>query len=138
MKKILKIIKDTFIDIKKNRPVLLFYVIANFINGVIVRLITTGAFSIRAMFFELGFVMILGSLSLLIKKKNNRVLYYYLTSLYMVACCVINAIYYNYYTSYVSVSLLATSVFVKDVGDAVLDFAIKPTDWIYLWVFIGL
>ena len=138
MKKILKIIKDTFIDIKKNRPVLLFYVVANFINGVMIRFITTGTFAIRAMFFDLGFVMVLGSLSLLIKKKNNRILYYYLTSLYMVACCVINAIYYNYYSSYVSVSLLATSVFVKDVGDAVLDFAIKPTDWIYLWVFIGL
>ena len=138
MKKILKIIKDTFIDIKKNRPVLLFYVIANFINGVMIRFITTGTFAIRAMFFDLGFVMVLGSLSLLIKKKNNRILYYYLTSLYMVACCVINVIYYNYYSSYVSVSLLATSVFVKDVGDAVLDFAIKPTDWIYLWVFIGL
>lgn len=138
MKKILKIIKDTFIDIKKNRPVLLFYVVANFINGVMIRFITTGTFAIRAMFFDLGFVMVLGSLSLLIKKKNNRILYYYLTSLYMVACCVINAIYYNYYSSYVSISLLATSVFVKDVGDAVLDFAIKPTDWIYLWVFIGL
>ena len=95
MKKILKIIKDTFIDIKKNRPVLLIYVVAKFIKRVMIRFITTDTFAIRAMFFDLGFVMVLGSLSLLIKKKNNRILYYYLTSLYMVACCVINAIYYN-------------------------------------------
>mgnify|MGYP003297294173 CR=1 FL=1 len=56
----------------------------------------------------------------------------------MVAICVINSIYYNYYTSFVSISLLATSVFVKDVGDAVVDFAIQAKDWVYLWQFIGL
>ena len=136
MKKINKII-EFLKKIKKDYPVLVFFVIANFLNAILLRLFTTGSFGIRATFIDLGFVILLASLSLVIKKKGRN-LYYVLTSLFMVACCVINAIYYNYYTSFVSASLLATSVFVKDVGDAVIDFAIKPTDWIYLWEFIGL
>lgn len=123
-------------EIKKN-PLLIMYVFGNFLNALLLKLFTTGKFLFRAMILDFGFVIILASLSFLFKPKK-RVHYYYLTTLFMVAICIINSIYYNYYASFVSASLLATSVFVKDVGDAVSEFAIKVTDWLYLWIFIGL
>ncbi len=137
MKKIIERIKIGFSKIKKDYPVLLFYIIANIINAILLGILSTGNFSIRALLFNIGYVLIMGSFSFLIKKKNRNI-YYFLTSFYMIACCVVNVMYYNYYSSFVSVSLLATSVFVKDVGDAVMDMVIRPTDWIYLWEFIGL
>lgn len=137
MKKIIERIKIGFSKIKKDYPVLLFYIIANIINAILLGIFSTGNFSIRALLFNIGYVLIMGSFSFLIKKKNRNI-YYFLTSFYMIACCVVNVMYYNYYSSFVSVSLLATSVFVKDVGDAVMDMVIRPTDWIYLWGFIGL
>ena len=81
--------------------------------------------------------MLIGALSMFIKGKGKNV-YYVIFSFIMVALCVINSIYYNYYSSFVSVSLISTSVFVKDVGDAVVDLAIKLTDGIYFWQLIGL
>ena len=59
-----------------------------------------------------------------------------MTSIFLIAICVINSIYYNYYSSFVSASLLATSVFVKDFGDVIIEFAINIKDWIYLWQII--
>ena len=131
-KKVLKCI-----DVIKKNPLLVLYVFGNFFNALLLKLFTTGKFLFRAMILDFGFVMVLASLSFLIKPKR-RIYYYYLTTLFMVAICIINSMYYNYYASFVSASLLATSVFVKDVGDAVSEFAIKITDWVYLWIFIGL
>ena len=133
MKEIITFLKK----IKNDYPVMIFFIISNFINALLLRILTTGSFSIRAFLFDMGFVLLLGSLSMLVKKKNRNI-YYIIVSFIMVACCIINSIYYNYYNSFVSISLLATSVFVKDVGDAVVDFALKASDWIYLWEFIGL
>lgn len=139
MKKIKKIfceIGELFISIKNNYPILMFFMIANIVNGALLRLLTMGTFSIRALFFDIFFVLLLSSFSLLFKKRG-RITYYLFSSMFMIACCVVNAIYYNYYISFASISLLATSVFVKDVSDAVLDFAIKWIDWIYFWELIG-
>ena len=129
--------KKFFVDIKKNYPILLFFIASHFINAMLLRLFTTQSFLFRATLFDLGFVLILGAFSLLFKKKAKKT-YYIVMSVILIATCIINSIYYNYYNSYVSVSLIATSVFIKDVGDTVLDFAIKATDWIYLWQIIVL
>ena len=135
MKLKIKKFKELFKNIEKNYPIILYFVVANFINAVLFRIFTTGSFAIRALFFDFGVVLLLAGFSLLVKKKN---FYFIIVSIILVACCVINSIYYNYYSSFVSVSLLATSVFLKDFGDVVLDFAIRITDWIYLWELIGL
>lgn len=131
-----KIINDILVMFKGN-SVIILYVFGNILNALLLRLFTTGHFGLRAVFFDLGFVVLLAAFSFLIKKKR-KMKYYYITTFLMVAICIINSMYYNYYASYVSTSLLATSVFVKDVGDAVKEFAIKFTDWIYLWIFLGL
>ena len=83
---------------------------------------TTGNFKIRPLFFDLGIVLLFAGLSFFVKR-NGKKTYYILTSLLFVAICVINSIYYNYYSSFASASLLATSVYASDFGDVVVKFA---------------
>ena len=133
----LKKIIDYIITNIKDNPIIVLYILGNTFNGLLLRLFTTGHFLVRALFFDFSFVLFFAAIGFLVKKKR-RMRYYYITTFLMVLICVVNSMYYNYYASFVSVSLLATSVFVKDVGDAVTEFAVKATDWIYLWIFFGL
>ncbi len=137
MKKISNKVKKFFINFYDKYPVLSFFIMSNFINGTIVRILTLNNFKIRPLFFDMGFLILVGAFSFLIKKERKN-LYYFLWSILLVFVCIINSIYYNYYSSFISASLLATSVFVGDVGDAVMDFAIKVKDFIYIWQLIGL
>ena len=130
-------IKTSINNLKSNYPIMLFFIIGNFINALLLRIFTTGSLKIRASLMDLGFIILISTFSLLLKGKAKKI-YYIIMSFIFNAICIINAVYYNYYGSFVSVSLLATSVFVKDVGDAVVDLAIKPTDWIYFWELIVL
>lgn len=130
-------LKNFIFNFRRNYPVLLFYIISNFINSVLFRLFTTGSFKIRSLFFDMGFIILLSAFSFLIKK-NGKKTYYIITSILLVAICIINSMYYNYYSSFVSISLLATSVFVEDFGDVIIEFALNIKDWIYLWQLIFL
>ena len=137
MKNILKIIKNKIVEFKKEYPVLLFFVFSNFLNALILRLLTSRSFLFRATLIDFGYVALFGFIALFLNNKTRRV-YYRIFSFVFVAICIINSIYYNYYSSFVSVSLISTSVFLKDVSDAMADMAMKATDWIYLWQFVGL
>ena len=133
----IKKVKDFFVNFSNNYPVLSFYIISNFFNSILLRLFTTGNFKIRPLFFDLGIVLLFASISFLIKKKNKKA-YYIITSIFFIAICVINSIYYNYYTSFVSASLIATSAYASDFKDVVIKFALDIKDWLYLWQLIGL
>ena len=129
--------KKQIFDFIVDYPVCVFYVLSNFVNAILLRLFTTGNFMIRALFFDLGIVLLFGFFSLLLKGKKRNA-YYIITSLIFIIICVANAMYYNYYNSFVSVSLLYTSVFLKDFGDVVVSFALKIKDVIYFWQILGL
>ena len=129
-------IKKYITNLPKENPIILFFLLGNSLNGLILRLFTTGNFGLRAIFFDVAFALIFVAISFLLKR--GQILYYFLASLFMIFICIINSCYYNYYTSFSSISLLASSVFVKDLGDIVVEFALKATDWIYIWVVIGL
>lgn len=138
MKKVkIKKAKDFVFNFRKDYPVLLFYIVSNFINSILLRLFKTGSFEIRPLFFDLGFVLVLASISFLIKK-NGKKTYYVVTSIVMVLICLINSIYYNYYNSFASISLLATSVFLQDFDAVIVDFAIDFKDLVFLWQIIGM
>ena len=130
-------VRNEIVIFLKNYPILLFYIIGNFINSIILRLFTTGHFGIRAIFFDLAFILMLAGLSFFVKN-NRKMIYYVLTSFFMVGICVINSIYYNYYVSFASISMLAASAFVADVADAVLEVVVRLCDVLYFWIFIGL
>lgn len=134
--KVKKIINKV-INVWHDYPVIVLYIVGNFTNALLLRLFTTGRFQVRSVFFDLAFIMLLSGLSFLISEKRRNV-YYFWTTFLMVFICVANSLYYNYYSSFISVSLLATSVFVKDVGDAVMEMVVRPCDLTYLWMFIAL
>ena len=128
-------IKKNWNEFRKKYPLLLFFIVSNFVNALLLRLFTTQTFYIRATLMDLGLVLIAGILSLFLKNKSRR-FYYGFMSFIFVFICVANSMYYNYYNSYVSVSLISTSVFLKDVADTMVDFAMRPADFLYIWQFI--
>ena len=98
----LDFINDIYVKIKKDYPILAFFVLSNFINAMILRLSTTGSFKFRATVIDFGFVMLIGVLSLFFKEKGRK-RYYIIMSIVLVIICLVNSIYYNYYDSFVSV-----------------------------------
>ena len=128
---------DTIKKLNQEYPILSLFVIGNFLNAILLRLFTTGHFQLRSIFFDLAVIFFLTVMSFLVKKKRRH-LFYGIATLLMVATCVSNSLYYNYYSSFVSVSLLATSVFVKDVSDAVVDMVIRVWDLSYFWILIAM
>ena len=131
------VIIRTLKKLNNEYPILFLYIFGNFFNAILLRLFTTGHFEVRSIFFDLAFIFILTAFSFVIKKKKRH-LYYGITSFIMVLICVVNSLYFNYYSSFVSVSLLATSVFVKDVGDAVMEMVVRVCDLSYLWLLVAL
>lgn len=66
-------------------------------------------------------------------KPKKRFPYLFILSIIFTAICMINSIYYSYYNSFSSISLLSTSRFVSDVGDAVVDNVLEVKDFVYLF-----
>ena len=131
IKKLLKIIK-------KDYPVETFFIISNLINGLIIRIVTVknGLF-ISPLLVDLGFLILVSLLSLLIKKEN-RIRYFITLSIIFNIVCIVNSIYYHYYSSFASISLIANITFASDVSDAIVENVLKAVDLIYIWQTITL
>lgn len=131
IKKLLKIIK-------KDYPVETFFIISNLINGLIIRIVTVknGLF-ISPLLVDLGFLILVSLLSLLIKKEK-RIRYFITLSIIFNIVCIVNSIYYHYYSSFASISLIANITFASDVSDAIVENVLKVVDLIYIWQTITL
>ncbi len=131
IKKLLKIIK-------KDYPVETFFIISNLINGLIIRIVTVknGLF-ISPLLVDLGFLILVSLLSLLIKKEK-RIRYFITLSIIFNIVCIVNSIYYHYYSSFASISLIANIAFASDVSDAIVENVLKVVDLIYIWQTITL
>ena len=131
IKKLLKIIK-------KDYPVETFFIISNLINGLIIRIVTVknGLF-ISPLLVDLGFLILVSLLSLLIKKEK-RIRYFITLSIIFNIVCIVNSIYYHYYSSFASISLIANITFASDVSDAIAENVLKAVDLIYIWQTITL
>lgn len=120
--------------INKDTLLIAIFIITNIINSILLKLITVkGPIKFASIMVEIGFLLLLGSLSLLFKKEKRRAKYLFIISIIMTIICTANSLYYHYYSSFTSISLLATAVFVKDVSDAVFENVLKPVDLVYLW-----
>lgn len=131
IKKLLKIIK-------KDYPVETFFIISNLINGLIIRIVTVknGLF-ISPLFADLGFLILVTLISLIIKKEK-RIRYFITLSILFNLVCIVNSIYYHYYSSFASISLIANITFASDVSDAIVENVLKAVDLIYIWQTITL
>ncbi len=109
------------------------FIITNLINSSILRMMTVkNYFDFKPILGDLAFLVIIGAFSYAIKAKK-RFRYYFVWSIVFTALCVINSMYYNWFISFSSVSLLATLFQIADVGDAVVSQVLRFVDFIYLW-----
>ena len=122
-----------------NTNILFFtFVITTLINGILLRFITVhNFFAIKPIIADLALILLLGSFVYLFKPRN-RFKYLMIISVLLTAVCIINSLYYTYYMSFASFSLIAVSLTVVDVGDAVVKNVLQFKDFIFLWQLITL
>lgn len=134
-KKTILTLITTFVEIVKNNTVFFVFVITNVFIGILLRYFTINTIEnlllLKPILADLAIVLFIGSISFVFKEKN-RFLYLLIMSIILTLICIINSVYYTFYTSFVSVSLIATSRYAVQVGDAIVENVIKVQDFIYL------
>lgn len=120
-------------DNKENSVLAFWFVVSNLLNVTLLRAMTVNnVFFIKPFLIDLGILLIIASFSFIIIPKK-RIRYLLTMSIITMAICVINSIYYTYYKSFASFSLLATSTQVVDVGDAIVKNVLKLKDFVFMW-----
>lgn len=111
----------------------LTFVITNLINSSLLRFFTVkNYFDVKPILADLAIVSFIGAFAYFFKPKN-RFKYFFIWSIFLTAICVINSIYYTFFMSFSSISLLATSTQVVDVGDALVQNVLQIKDFAFLW-----
>lgn len=107
------------------------FIVLSIMIGILLRYNTVGGIlSFKPFLGDLLFVIIIGSFGYLIKPKNQFI-YFLSWLLFFTVLTIINAIYYEFYQSFVSVNLLATISMVGEVGDSVFE-KLKIIHFIYV------
>ncbi len=139
--KITSLIKNQIINIKKFnyrqyvKTNILFFTttLSLLVNAILLRVITVGnLFEIKPILADVGVILIFLCPAYLLKPKK-QIIYFMTASILMTTVCIINSIYFTYYSSFASVSLLSTSLQVINVADAVTENVMQLRDFIYLW-----
>lgn len=132
--KIKSFIKKHYVVYFKEFPLLFYFIISALFNTLLLRILTVGNFyNLKPLFADLGMLFIFASFMFLFKSGKKKNKYLVVLSFVTSIICIIHSVYYTYYDSFASISLLATSTFVVDVGDAVVEQVLKITDLLYLW-----
>ena len=143
-----KLIKDSKKKIKRiktehlirqfiqNNFLLIVFVLTNVINSTVLRFFCMKSvenyLSVKAILADTVVAMFIGSFSFLFKPKN-RFTYLLSFSIFLTLICIINSVYYTFYTSFASVSMLSLTQYISDVGDAVVENVVQLKDIIYIF-----
>ena len=118
-----------------NNIIFLTFVITCVLNSTLLRFFTMHTLenylSVKAIIADLAVIISAGSFGYLFKPKY-RFHYYMIMEIFFTAICVINSIYYTFYTSFASVSMLSLTQYLGDVGDAVVENVVQLKDLIYV------
>ena len=131
-----RIVKEHLIReyIKKNK-LFCTYVLTCVLNSTILRFFCMHTLenylSIKPIIADLTIIVLVGSVCYLFKPKN-RFAYLLFVEILFTAICMINSMYYTFYTSFASVSMLSLTQYIGEVGDAVVENVIQIKDLIYL------
>ena len=109
----------------------LIYILCNLFTSTLLRFLTVkNYFNIKPLIADLGTLIIIGSFSYLFKNKN-RYIYLLIMTILGSIICFSNSIYYNNYLSFVSISLIGSITFLKDVSNAVLNNVLEFKDFLF-------
>ncbi len=133
---ITKIKKEHLISLYiKNNVLFLTFVITAVINSTLLRFfcmhMLENYLSFKAILADLTVAVVIGSFGYLFKPKN-RFTYLLVANLFLTAICMINSVYYTFYTSFASVSMLSLTQYIGDVGDAVVENVLQLKDIVYI------
>lgn len=132
-----KIISKLSIYLRTNKLFFVF-VLTSVGNATLLRFLTVqNYFEIKPLLADTGAVLLIGAFGYFFKPKN-QFKYYFTWSIIFTFLCIVNSMYYTNYLSYASVSLLATSLQVVDVGDAVVQKVMEIKDFSYLWQIVAM
>ena len=123
-------------EVVKNNILFFAFVFTTLFNTVLLRYFTIhtleNVFYYKPFLADLAVILLVGSFSFLVKEKN-QFKYLFVSSILLNLICIINSVYYTFYTSFSSISLLVTSKYVVAVGDAVVENVLRLQDLVYIW-----
>ena len=119
----------------KNNILFLTFVLTAVFNSTILRFfcmhMLENYLSFKAILADITVTVFIGSFCYLFKPKN-RFTYLMIANIFLTAICMINSVYYTFYTSFASVSMLSLTQYIGDVGDAVVENVLQLKDIIYI------
>ena len=119
----------------KNNILFLTFVLTAVFNSTILRFfcmhMLENYLSFKAILADITVAVFIGSFCYLFKPKN-RFTYLMIANIFLTAICMINSVYYTFYTSFASVSMLSLTQYIGDVGDAVVENVLQLKDIIYI------
>lgn len=125
------LIKEYF----KNNVLFLTFVLTCLVSSTMLRFFTMHTIenylSIKPILADLSILIITGAFGYLFKPKN-RFVYYMVLEIFFTFICMVNSIYYTFYTSFASASMLSLTQFIAPVGDAVVENVLQLKDLLYL------
>ncbi len=138
MKQLIDSFKNNSKNYFKTNILFVTFVVTSVINGILIRALTVGNFlQLKPMMADLAIVLIVGALGYFFKPKN-QFKYFFTWSIIFTVLCIINSMYYTNYLSFASMSLLATSLQIVDVGDAVVENVMEIKDFCYIWQLLAM
>ena len=131
-----RIVKEHLIrEYIKKHKLFCTYVLTCIINSTLLRFFCMHTLenylSIKPIIADLTIIVLAGSVCYLFKPKN-RFAYLLFVEILFTAICMINSMYYTFYTSFASVSMLSLTQYIGEVGDAVVENVIQIKDLVYL------
>ena len=119
----------------KNNVLFLVFVGVCVLNSTMLRFLcmhtVENYLSWKAILADTIVVSTVGAFGYLLKPKD-RFYYYFGFCIFFTAICVINSVYYTFYTSFASVSMLSLTQYIGDVGDAVVENVLQLKETIYI------
>lgn len=122
----------------KTNKLFFVFVLTSVGNATLLRFLTVqNYFEIKPLLADIGAVLLIGAFGYFFKPKN-QFKYYFAWSIFFTFLCIVNSMYYTNFMSYASVSLLATSLQVIDVKDAVMQNIMELKDFSYIWQIVAM
>lgn len=119
----------------KNNILFLVFIFTCLVNSTMLRFFTMHTIenylAFKPILADLAILIIFGSFGYLFKPKT-RFSYYMVLEIFFTFICMVNSIYYTFYTSFASASMLSLTQFIAPVGDAVVENVLQLKDLLYL------
>ena len=127
---IFKYSRKKLINYLSTNRLFLSYLIFSIISTVLIRNFTIGnTYDIKPLLIDMGIILIIGAFGYLVKPQN-QFKYYFIWLIIFTLMCIVNSVYYTFYLSFTSFSLIATLGQVSDVTDSLYE-KIRVIDFIY-------